>query len=33
MYERAGLNASGIVAAVFAALGMEFGAAEAARLA
>jgi 1-deoxy-D-xylulose-5-phosphate synthase len=33
MYERAGLNASGIVAAVFAALGKDLGAAEAARLA
>ena len=34
MYERAGLNASGIVAAVFAALGKDIlGAAEAARLA
>ena len=33
MYERAGLNTSGIVAAVFSALGKEFGAAEAARLA
>jgi 1-deoxy-D-xylulose-5-phosphate synthase len=33
MYERAGLNASGIVAAVFAALGKDLSAAEAARLA
>jgi 1-deoxy-D-xylulose-5-phosphate synthase len=33
MYEKAGLNASGIVAAVFAALGKDLGSAEAARLA
>jgi 1-deoxy-D-xylulose-5-phosphate synthase len=33
MYERAGLNASGIVAAVFAALGKDLSTAEAARLA
>jgi 1-deoxy-D-xylulose-5-phosphate synthase len=33
MYEKAGLNASGIVAAVFAALGKDFSSAEAARLA
>jgi 1-deoxy-D-xylulose-5-phosphate synthase len=33
MYEKAGLNASGIVAAVFVALGRDLDAAEAARLA
>jgi 1-deoxy-D-xylulose-5-phosphate synthase len=33
MYERAGLNARGIVAAVFAALGKDLRSAEAARLA
>jgi 1-deoxy-D-xylulose-5-phosphate synthase len=33
MYERAGLNAFGIVAAVFAALGKDLSTAEAARLA
>jgi 1-deoxy-D-xylulose-5-phosphate synthase len=33
MYEKAGLNASGIVAAVFAALGKDLRSAEAARLA
>jgi 1-deoxy-D-xylulose-5-phosphate synthase len=33
MYEKAGLNVSGIVAAVFAALGKDFSSAEAARLA
>ena len=33
MYEKAGLDASGIVAAVFAALGKDLRSAEAARLA